>query len=321
MFLFYVLVLIGLALIVGSIVAIVKTDWGFTPALVGVAGIFLAFFLPEMFFGPSGIYISPLQQFWLDFHHTLGHIAFVAMIITIIVDGIFVMRGSPLWQRNQIKDASVATDADWIKKENGKEFWGLVIALAATVGMYVGFNYYHGQTHPLTEVGQVATERGFPVMLNPFIVEVPGEEFPGIDDLKQKAVRHAAANGLVDLEIDHVYSLRFIARDSDHINEIVLVFDGTFSDPGSKGRKKIAANPTKGIRGFAEVPKDRSPLDRRAIAVKQSETDTVTQEYADALVEQLNRTVPINGSGFSFVGNSRPVFPPSPLGGNPLRSN
>lgn len=317
MILFYTMFVVGLAMLVGGCYAILNTKRALVPALVALAGIILAFFLPEMLFGPSGIYLSPATKLWLSVHEIAGYVAFAALVIVIITDLVFCLMGEPLSQRNRIKDgADAETTPDWIKKQTKYEYIGLASALLLIIILFVTFLRYHDREHPLTEVGQVATERGFPVQVNPFIVEVPGEQFPSIDDLKRKAVLHASAHGVAGLKIDHVYSLRFIARDNNHIGEVVIVFDGTAIEAGAPGRVARAAIPAQDIRAFAEVPVGRTPLDRMGISVPQQRSDTVTEHYAIELVDQLNSRSPINGMGFSFLGNGRPTFSPSPIGGS-----
>jgi hypothetical protein len=299
MWIFATIMLTGALLFAVSLAAILKTKWGIIPAIGALVGIGVMFFLPGVAAGPEGIAVSPATQWWMEWHDTCANIAFVILIITIAIDLICAILGHPLSQENQIRDNGVTTDADFIKKARNQEIILLVIALFVSIGIFGAYKNAMSQPdHVLLDVARVARERGFRVQLNPFIVETPGKDYADLESVKRDARSFAASRGAEDLQFEHVYSVRFIARDNNMIDEIVLIFDGTIKSDGAEERAEIPADLAKGVRGFPKVEAGRSPLEKQAISIFLKRSKEETTLIGRRLLDSYQSSYPRGGSGF-----------------------
>ena len=299
MWTFATIVLLGALIFAVSIAAILKTKWGVIPAIGALVGIWVMFFLPGMVAMPEGATINPTIQFWLEWHDTMANIAFVILIVTIGIDLICAMLGHPLSQENQIHDSSVTTDADFIKDARQKEIILLIIALGVTFAIFGAYRTAMSRPdHILIDVAQVARERGFRVQLNPFIVETPGEDYVDLEGLERDARNFAASRGVKDLKFEHVYSVRFIARDNNTIDEVAIIFDGTIEQENAPEQEEVLADLAKGQRGFPKVEAGRAPLKKQAISIFLKRSKEETTLIGNKLLDSYRSSYPRGGSGF-----------------------
>ena len=298
MWIFVTTMLIGALIFAVSIAAILKTKWGIIPALCALVGIAVMFFLPGIVAGPEGIIVNPTTKFWMEWHDIAANIAFGVLLVTISIDLICAILGHPLSQENQIRDDSVTTNEDWIKKARGQEIIMLVIALLISISIFGGYKAAMNQPgHILIDVAKVARERGFRVQFNPFIVETPGQDYVEFASLERDAKAFAASRGAEDLQFVHVYSVRFIARDNNMIDEIVMVFDGTIKKESAPAQGAILPKLAKGERGFPAVEAGRAPLKKQAISIFLKRSKEETQLIGQQLLDSYRSSFPRGGSG------------------------
>jgi hypothetical protein len=323
LFPYLLLVAIGATMIVTGIIIVMKSDYGIRPALLVLAGFWICFYAPGYFFGPESIVIGATTQAWIDFHLGLAKFIFGVYIVFLIVDMCLTyFKERPLTQHHHDEYADSDEEEAWMSTATRNELIFTGIALVGSLVVAFMFNTFASQPHhPLRVVVQTAHQQGYPVQLSPFIIEVPTSEFSsGIDGFKTDAVAVARSNGMQDLQILHVYSLRFIANDDNQIDEIQLVVDATYKDSNAPGRPARAASPN--LRAFPLVAAGRGVIDRAPIGIPQEMSDAVTNRYAETLRQIVADTTPRNGSGLSSLPPSTAgSFPARQLGVRPRSNN
>jgi hypothetical protein len=300
---FLAVFVIGLCLIIGGLIAIIKTKHGVLPAIVTLIGIYVAFFLPNYVGGPEGILIDSTTQWWVDIHEVAGYIAFIVLMVTLFTDLAYTMwadgrESSTLSQYNK-----TYTDDDAGRKEKAdderQEKFFLVIALI--VSLLVGTIFHHvmsSPSHILLEVTRAAHVKGYPVQLNPFIIEMPAERFTAatLESLTNGAQNEGRAAGLNDFKIDKVYSLRFISRDNNVIDEVILMFDGTHL---VENETEDPNDPTKVVKESTKVA-----FTKATISVPRPGTEEETNAFGAAMLSIVQNRSATSGSGLSGIPRS-----------------
>jgi len=300
---FLAVFVVGLCLIIGGLTAIIRTKHGVLPAIVTLVGIYIAFFLPNIIGGPEGILIDSTTQWWVDIHEVAGYIVFIVLMATLVIDLVYTMWADGRESSTLSQYYKEYTDDDDGKKNKAdderQEKYFLCVAFLVSLAVGTIFHHYmNSPSHILLEVTRAAHVKGYPVQLNPFIIEMPAERFTAatLESLTNGAQNEGKAAGLVDFKIDKVYFLRFISRDNNVIDEVILQFDGTHlvektgTDP---------TDPAKVVTENASVA-----FTKATISVPRPGTEEETTAFGTAMLSIVQNRSATSGSGLSGIPRS-----------------
>ena len=300
---FLAVFVVGLCLIIGGLIAIVKTKHGVLPAIVTLVGIYVAFFLPNFIGGPEGILIDSTTQWWVDIHEVAGYIAFIVLMATLVIDFVYTMwsdgpNSSTLSQFNKEYTDNAAGKKEKADDERQEKFF---LCVAFFVSLLVGtifHNVMNSPSHILLEVTRAAHVKGYPVQLNPFIIEMPADRFTSatLKSLTKGAENEGKVAGLNDFKIAKVYFLRFISRDNNVIDEVILQFDGTHlvkkESRDTKDDSKVV------IENVSET------FTKATISVPRPGTEEETTAFGAAMLNIVQNRSATSGSGLSGIPRS-----------------
>jgi|GEM_PF-6246379 len=295
---FLTIFLTGLCLFIGGLVVIHKTRHGVKPAIVSIIGILVAFVLPSFIGGQEGILIDSTTQWWIDWHKIFGYIAFTVLISTLVIDWIYTYwadgsNSSTLSQLNTTYSDDDEGRALKAAHERDEKFFLPIAIVVAIISATVFHHVMSSPSHILLEVTRAAHVKGYPVQLNPFIIEMPAEKFTAatLQSLTNGAQAEGRAKGLNDFTITKVYSLRFVSRDNNVIDEVIILFDGTHLV------EKKSADPQDASKVVTE--NEEVAFSKAIISVPRPGTEEETQAFGAKMLRIVQDKEATSGSGLS----------------------